>query len=177
MNGLGRRVARVLACALDLPANYFAAALREPSTYSQLFHYPSVAPERESASLGAGEHVDWGLLTILLQDDVGGLEVRTPDGRRHAVAPVPDAFVVILGELILRLTDGQFRSAPHRVARNTTGRSRYAMPTFIDPDYDAWIACVPTCQPADREPRYPACTLGAHMLEMARTTLSAGPRP
>lgn len=168
MNELARRLARVLARSLDLDAAYFDRALAEPLTYSQLFHYPPQPADAARARLGAGAHVDWGMLTILLQDDVGGLEVLGDDGRWRAAPPVPDAFVVILGEMIPRLTDGRYRSATHRVAANRSGRSRYSMPTFVDPDYDYRVECVPTCRPATGRPRFAPCTVSEHMIAMAR---------
>ena len=177
MNGLGRRLAGVLALSLDLPAAFFAQALAEPLTYTQLLYYPALPPGAGGRRIGAGAHVDWGLLTMLLQDDVGGLEVRTPDGSWEAVAPVPGTFVIILGEMILRLTDRRYRSAMHRVAKNVSGRDRYSMPTFFDPAYDERIACVPTCRPAVGAPRHPACTVAAHMREMAHAPLSASDDP
>ena len=178
MNRLGRRLAGVFALSLGLSEDYFSAALSEPLTYSQLLCYPALPPEAGRERFGAGMHVDWGMLTILLQDEVGGLEVRTPDQRWHAAPPVPNTFVIILGEMMLRLTSGFYRSATHRVAKNTSGRPRYSMPTFFDPAYDQRIACVPTCRPAQGEPRYPSCTVAEHMLAMARETLSsANERP
>jgi isopenicillin N synthase-like dioxygenase len=176
MNALGQRLAAALARSLALPDDYFSAALREPLTYSQLFTYPSFPPSDETR-FGAGAHVDWGLFTILLQDDVGGLEVSTADGRWMPAPPVSGSFVIILGEMVLRLTNGVYRSALHRVARNTSGRPRYSMPTFVDPAYDWRIACVPTCVPACGAPRFPACTVAEHMREMAEHLLSATDRP
>jgi isopenicillin N synthase-like dioxygenase len=172
MNDLGRRLAGVLALSLDLPETFFRAALAEPLTYSQLLHYPTVDAFAYRNHLGAGAHVDWGMITILLQDDVGGLEVRAPDGTWHAVRPVAGAFVIILGELMVRWTGGRYRSAPHRVAKNTSGRSRYSMPTFVDPSYDEWVACVPTCLPALGDAPYAACSVAEHMRAMARRPLS-----
>ena len=177
MNRLGRRLAGLLARSLELPADYFAAPLSDPLTYSQLLYYPSLPAEGRTNRLGAGAHVDWGMLTILLQDDVGGLEVYAGETAWLAAPPVPDSFVIILGEMILRLTDGFYRSAQHRVKKNTSGRGRYAMPTFFDPEYDYRVACTPTCKPARGEPRYPARTVAQHMQEMARETLSAAATP
>jgi isopenicillin N synthase-like dioxygenase len=173
MNALGRRLAALLARSLDLPEEYFAAALLEPMTYSQLFHYLSQPRMPLASQLGAGAHVDWGFLTILAQDDVGGLEVRDALGGWSAAPPVPGTLVVILGEMILRLTNGRYRSATHRVAINTSGRSRYSLPTFIDPNYDYQITCVPTCRPAAEAPRFADASFAEHMLEMAKQRLSA----
>ena len=169
---LGRQLAGLLALSLTLPEDYFAPLLREPLLYSQLFHYPSVSAARPAQRFGAGAHLDWGMLTILLQDDVGGLDVRAHDTSWHAAQPVPGTFVIILGEMMVRLTDGFYRSAMHRVRRNDSGRSRYSMPTFFDPGYDERVTCVPTCTPADGEPRYPARTVAEHVREMARQPLS-----
>jgi isopenicillin N synthase-like dioxygenase len=176
MNDLGRRMARVLALSLDLPEAYFAPALGDPLTYLQLLHYPSTPPDASLSRFGAGAHVDWGLLTLLLQDDVGGLQLRSDAGRWHDAAPEPGTFVIILGEMILRLTNGRYRSARHRVVQNASGRGRYATATFFDPPYDYRVACVPTCLPPHGEPQYPPRTVGEHMLEMAGATLS-GARP
>jgi isopenicillin N synthase-like dioxygenase len=117
MNALGRRLARLLAQSLNLPEDYFAAALLDPLTYSQLFHYPPQAAGT-NAQIGAGAHVDWGFITILAQDEVGGLEVHDERGDWSAVPPIAGTFVIILGEMILRITNGRYRSAPHRVAIN-----------------------------------------------------------
>lgn len=172
MNGLGRRIAGLLALSLALPEDYFSGVLSEPLTYSQLLRYPSQPFDASGTGLGAGAHVDWGMMTLLLEDEVGGLEIE-PAGRGwQRVAPVANSFVIILGEMMLRLTGGLYRSAKHRVRSNTSGRDRYAMPTFFDPGYDARIACVPTCLPLGGVARYPACTVAEHMQEMARATLS-----
>jgi isopenicillin N synthase-like dioxygenase len=172
MNGLGRGLAGALALSLELPETFFAPGLAQPLTYSQLLHYPAVDASAFQRHLGAGAHVDWGMLTILLQDDVGGLEVRADDGTWHPVLPIPGALLIILGELMVRWTGGRYRSAVHRVAKNVSGRSRYSMPTFIDPSYDEWVACVPTCLPMHGEAPYAACTVADHMRAMARERLS-----
>lgn len=171
MNALGRHVAGILALSLDLPEAYFADGLREPLTYSQLFHYPPVSDDA-SPRIGAGAHVDWGMLTFLLQDDVGGLEVRVAGGTWIAAPPVAGTVVVILGEMMLRFTNGAYRSATHRVQKNTSGRSRYSMPTFFDPAYDYRVTCVPTQVPARGQALFPALTVAEHMREMARQPLS-----
>jgi isopenicillin N synthase-like dioxygenase len=171
MTGLGRRLAQLLAGSLDLPAAFFDAALREPLVYTQLFRYPSLAGASALAR-GAGAHVDWGMLTILAQDDVGGLEVRDAAGAWHPVPPIAHTFVIILGELMVRYTGGAYRSPMHRVTRNTSGRDRYSMPAFFDPAYDEVVACVPTCRPRRGEPRFPPRTVMEHMREMRHDPLS-----
>jgi isopenicillin N synthase-like dioxygenase len=175
MNELGRHIARIFALSLDLAPSYFDDALADPLTYSQLFHYPPHSAKAITRSFGAGAHVDWGLFTILAQDDVGGLEVRAPDGTWHAAPPQPGTLAIILGELVVRLTNGRYRAAMHRVAANTSTRGRYSTATFIDPHYDYRAACVPTCLPPDGLPHSPAPTVAEHMIDMARSRLPVSP--
>jgi isopenicillin N synthase-like dioxygenase len=82
-----------------------------------------------------GEHTDYGLLTILLQDDAGGLEVKSRSGWVSA-PPVPGSFVCNIGDMLDRMTGGLYRSTPHRV-RNTAPRDRLSFPFFFDPNFFA----------------------------------------
>lgn len=146
---VGPRVLAALARSLDLPASYFAEHLtRRPTNLFRIFHYPVPARGDEGA-WGVGEHTDYGLLTLLKQDDRGGLEVKTPSGWIDA-PPLPGTFVVNLGDMLDRLTGGLYRSTPHRV-RNASGKSRYSWPFFLDPAFDATIAPLPgfAVRPAD----------------------------
>jgi isopenicillin N synthase-like dioxygenase len=137
---LGHVVMSALGVALGHPEDAFRARyLADPLTLFRIFHYPPPPPEQ---TWGVGEHTDYGLLTILAQDDCGGLEVRSRDGWVEA-PPIPGAFVCNLGDMLERLSNGRYRSTPHRV-RNRSGRDRVSMAFFFDPSFDA---VVPT--PAD----------------------------
>ena len=87
---------------------------------------------------GVGEHSDYGLLTILWQDDVGGLQVKTREGWVDA-PPLPRSFVCNIGDMLDRMTGGLYLSTPHRVALNTSGRDRLSMPFFFDPHFEARV--------------------------------------
>lgn len=129
-----------VAMSLGLEADYFAKAYTaDPTVLFRIFHYPA-APE-DDAGWGVGEHTDYGLLTLLAQDGLGGLQVKTPSGWIEA-PPVPGAFVCNIGDMLDRLTGGEFRSTPHRV-RNTSGRDRLSFPLFFDPAFDAVIRPLP----------------------------------
>jgi isopenicillin N synthase-like dioxygenase len=82
-----------------------------------------------------GEHTDYGLLTLLYQDEIGGLQVKHGSGWID-VPYVPGSFVVNVGDMLERLTSGRYTSALHRVI-NSSGRSRISMPFFFDPRFDA----------------------------------------
>src|SRR5207247_6938094 len=86
---------------------------------------------------GVGEHTDYGLLTILLQDDAGGLEVRSRS-RWIPAPPVPGSFVCNIGDMLDRMTRGLYRSTPHRV-RNPAPRDRLSFPFFFDPSFFARV--------------------------------------
>ncbi|MDO9335672.1 MAG: 2-oxoglutarate and iron-dependent oxygenase domain-containing protein [Caulobacter sp.] len=129
-----------VALSLGLPADYFARTYTaDPTVLFRIFHYPA-APAGD-AGWGVGEHTDYGLLTLLAQDDLGGLQVKTPSGWTPA-PPVPGAFVCNIGDMLDRLTGGEFRSTPHRV-RNSSGRDRLSFPLFFDPAFDAVIQPLP----------------------------------
>lgn len=143
MTELGQLVARGLALALGLEEAWLATHLTaDPTILFRIFHYPSEqSAGAPKPSWGVAEHTDYGLLTLLLQDAVGGLEVRTRRGWTP-VPPIPGTFVCNLGDMLERMTGGLYRSTPHRV-RNTTGRSRLSCAFFFDPSWDTEVQRLP----------------------------------
>lgn len=127
-------VARSLGLAADYFARHYTA---EPTVLFRVFHYPAA----EGEGWGVGEHTDYGLLTLLAQDEVGGLQVKTPRGWVDA-PPVAGSLVCNIGDMLDRLSGGEFRSTPHRV-RNTSGRSRLSFLFFFDPDFAAEVRPLP----------------------------------
>ena len=104
-----------------------------PTTWLRLLHYPPQDPQSPEDEFGSAPHTDFGAITILAQDDVGGLSVKTVDGRWVDVPPIPGAFVLNVGDMLHRLSNGLLRSTPHRVT-NRTGRERFSIPFFYDPN-------------------------------------------
>jgi isopenicillin N synthase-like dioxygenase len=171
MTGLAGRLMAALALSLDLPEGAFADFCREPIAVLRLLHYPPQPPARPGQ--GAGAHTDFGGLTILLQDESGGLEVH--DRAADAWTPAPPlagTLVVNLGDLIARWTNDRYRSTPHRVV-NRSGRRRYSAPFFFSGAPAYGVACLETClQPGER-PKYPPVTVEAHIRERYRQTYGA----
>jgi isopenicillin N synthase-like dioxygenase len=167
---LGVTLMRLLALSLDLDEDYFdAAVLVDPMITLRLLRYPPHPADARPNQFGAGAHTDWGAITILAQDDLGGLEVLNPAGRWIPATPVPDTFVVNLGDMIPRWTNGRYRSNPHRVVnRDRDGRARYSIPFFFGPSYYTRVECLPTCRVAGAEPLFPPCSAGDHLAEMYR---------
>jgi len=141
---LGHTLMAALAEALGSdPVAFRARYLARPITLFRIFHYPPpAATGAPEAAWGVGEHTDYGLLTILAQDDLGGLEVRTRDGWLDA-PPLPDTFVCNLGDMLESISGGRYRSTPHRV-RNRAAGGRLSMPFFFDPSFDAVIEADPS---------------------------------
>jgi isopenicillin N synthase-like dioxygenase len=136
---VGHTLLAAISLALDLDEGWFDRHLTAaPTVLFRVFRYPELV---NAESWSVGEHTDYGLLTILAQDAVGGLEVRGRDGW-VAAPPIADAFVVNLGDMLERMTAGRYRSTPHRV-RNTGTRDRISFPLFLDPAWNAEVLPVP----------------------------------
>lgn len=133
LTGLGHRLMTSIGRGLRLGDNYFVDRYTgSPTTLFRIFNYPA---SRTVDDRGVGEHTDYGLITLLYQDEVGGLQVKHGSGWID-VPFVPGSFVVNVGDMLERLTSGRYTSALHRVI-NTSGRSRISMPFFFDPRFDA----------------------------------------
>lgn len=128
-----------VALSLGLDAQYFRRIYTaQPTMLFRIFHYPA---SDATEGWGVGEHTDYGLLTLLAQDDKGGLQVKTSRGWIDA-PPIPGTLVCNIGDMLDRLTGGVYRSTPHRVL-NVSGRSRLSFPFFFDPGFDARIVPLP----------------------------------
>ncbi|HUP84866.1 MAG TPA: 2-oxoglutarate and iron-dependent oxygenase domain-containing protein [Acidimicrobiales bacterium] len=140
LTGVAHRLAECLAQALGLDRRWFAEHLTsDPLILFRIFHYP---PDPSPGEWGVGEHTDYGLLTLLRQDDAGGLEVRSAGGGWMDAPPIPNSFVCNLGDMLERMTGGVYRSTPHRV-RNTSGVSRLSFPFFFDPGWNVVVPPLP----------------------------------
>lgn len=129
-----------VALSLGLDAQYFRRTYTaQPTLLFRVFEYPASPPNDES--WGVGEHTDYGLLTLLAQDEHGGLQVKTPHGWIEA-PPIEGALVCNIGDMLDRLTGGYYKSTPHRV-RNVSGKSRLSFPFFFDPGWNAEIVPLP----------------------------------
>ena len=138
ITGLGHALMEGLALSLGLEAGYFnERCTRDPLTLFRIFHYPPLAPDKRDTNWSVGEHTDYGVLTILRQDDVGGLDVKSRGGWIEA-PPVAGSFLCNIGDMLDRMTGGLYRSTPHRV-RNRGDRGRLSFPFFFDPDFEAEV--------------------------------------
>jgi isopenicillin N synthase-like dioxygenase len=163
---LSNHLMHLIALSLELPERFFDAQFSDPNVSLRLLHYAPHPKDARSNQLGAGAHTDWGAITVLAQDDCGGLEVQTAGGDWVRANPIEGTFVVNIGDLLAHWTNDLYRSTPHRVLNNLSGRDRYSAAFFYDPDYHARIECLPGCHTESNPPRYAPCTAGEHNYQM-----------
>ena len=168
LHALTGRLMRMSALALDLPEAWFDPDFEEPSLTLRFVNYPDQPVEPLPGQLRYGAHHDYGGLTILRQDDApGGLEICDRGGAWRAVSVIPDSFVINVGDLMQRWTNGRWRSTLHRVvnpSRTLTGSTqRLSMVAFTGPHEAATVACLPTCHGAANPPRFEPVAAGEYI--------------
>jgi isopenicillin N synthase-like dioxygenase len=165
LRALGLHVLRLIALSLDMPEDSFEEPYRFANPTARIHRYPPQPGDAAFNQLGAGAHTDWGGITLLAQDEAGGLEVQGADGTWLRAQPIPGTFVVNLGDLMARWTNDVYRSTFHRVMNNLSGRERYSIAFFLSPAYHALVEPLPTCRTAGEQPKYPPCTAGEHVAQ------------
>ncbi|MEO9573621.1 MAG: 2OG-Fe(II) oxygenase family protein [Tateyamaria sp.] len=142
MTELGYQLMGLALDAIGTTDRSILSAFKTPTIWLRLLHYPPLPPQAPEDLYGSAPHKDFGCLTLLAQDDVGGLQVQTPAGQWVDAPPRDDAFIVNVGDMLHRMSNGKLLSTPHRVI-NATGRERYSVPFFFDPTVSATIKPLP----------------------------------
>lgn len=137
---LGLALLPAFSVAVGEAPDFFDALFAPPATALRLIHYPPSPATRPEDLFGISPHTDYGFLTILAQDDVGGLQIRTADGDWIDAPYRPDCFILNIGDILARWTNGVFNSTPHRVVNKSAEQSRYSIGMFFDPNLDAVIS-------------------------------------
>ena len=159
---VGQRVLEGFAIALEAPRTYFRDLYKRPLVRTRLLHYPPQPEGSGEDQFGAAPHTDWGCMTLLWQDQVGGLQVRNRAGQWIAAPYIEGTFVVNIGDMLERWSNDLFVSTPHRVV-NASGRERYSIPMFYDPDFDTAVECLPNCSGTGNPPKYPRTVAGEYI--------------
>jgi isopenicillin N synthase-like dioxygenase len=153
------RLLAAFATALDVSPDYFRKRIGKPISRASIVYYPPQPAELGDEQFGVGPHTDYGVLTLVYQDQTGGLEVKGRDGQWLTAHPIPGTLVVNVGDLLGRWTNDRFVSTPHRVV-NRSGRERFSTAIFVDPDADTEI--VPVARPGEAA-KYAPVTCGAYI--------------
>lgn len=159
---LGFRLVELFEAALDLPEGRFRDCFGRHMGFIRALRYPAAPEIRPDDLYGAAPHTDFGFLTVVTQDDAGGLQVRRRDGAWIDAPRLPGTAVVNVGDMLMRWTNDRFVSTPHRVL-NPAGRERYSLAFFFDPEFDTVVECLPTCRGPGNPARYPSTTWGEYL--------------
>lgn len=164
LKALALRLVPVFEQALGADLGTLVSSFEQPTTFLRLLHYPPQDPAGPDDEFGSNPHTDYGFVTILAQDGSGGLQVRAPDGETWLeVPPRPGAFVLNIGDIGERWSNGTLRSTPHRVI-NRTGRDRFSIPFFFDPSARAVVEPLPCCITPAEKPRFEKVVYAEYLL-------------
>lgn len=168
MGDLGSQVMRLFAAALELPHDYFERFHSYPRSALSCINYPYSDEPPLPNQKGAGEHSDYGTLTILKPDpDVAGLEIKLRSGQWAAAPLVDDKFIVNIGDLMARWTNDRWVSTLHRVvkpdAMNGRSNRRQSLAFFQNTNYDAEIRCIETCLGTGEKAKYEPVLAGDYL--------------
>lgn len=163
MEELSAELMKLFAIALDLPEHWFEDKLDHHMTNLCANWYFPLSDEPLPDQYRKGPHTDWGSLTVLYQDDAGGLQVVDKRGEWVDVPCIPGSYVINIGDLMAVWTNERWVSTMHRVVSDTSTmrRPRISIPFFHQPNYDAVVECLPSCTSPDDPPRHPPVTSGA----------------
>lgn len=157
----------------------FEQYFNNPNRVIRLLHYNNDRSEIDEGIFGCGAHTDYGVLTFLLTDDVEALQIYPKAGSNNNidvndnnwifVPPLKDAFIVNLGDMLERWTNDYYKSTLHRVI-NLSGRERYSIPFFFEPDFDTLVEAIPCCTSEKNPPKYEPITSGKYLINKYNDT-------
>lgn len=169
---LGRDLHRGFALDLGVEPDFFECRLDRPIATLRLLHYPPVAAPIADGQLGAGVHTDYGNVTLLATDAVGGLMVQERSGRWLDAPLIPNTFVCNIGDSLMRWSNDVYVSTPHKVVC-PRGADRYSVAFFLDPNPDAIVDCLPSCVGPGRPAKYRPITAGDFLQSRLEPTYAA----
>ncbi|WP_299777268.1 2-oxoglutarate and iron-dependent oxygenase domain-containing protein [uncultured Roseobacter sp.] len=144
---LGIDIHRAFAADLGLEPEHFTSAFNDPLAALRLLHYPPGSGAKNE--IGAGAHTDYGAITLLMTDGEAGLQVKPRGGDWTDVPHVPGAYVVNIGDCLMRWTNDIYVSTPHRVL--PPKRQRRSVAFFVEAHPDTVVAALP----GTGTPKYP----------------------
>jgi len=177
-HGLHVRVMRAIALGLDLQENFFQDKINAQEHNLRLLNYPAIKTDllREDGQARAGAHTDYGTLTLLFQDSVGGLQVQNPTTKQFMPAPpIPGTIVINVADLLARWSNDVLRSTLHRVVAPVNEPEgvtpqRQSIAFFCNPNFDAEISCLPHCFGPGNPRKYDPVTTEEYIVRRLRET-------
>ncbi|ATY64486.1 thymine dioxygenase [Cordyceps militaris] len=177
---LHAQVMSAVAVGLGLPETYFDAFVDRGDNTLRLLHYPPVRADVFKTNVGqvrAGEHSDYGSITLLFQDGRGGLQVKSPSGTFVDATPIPDTIVVNAGDLLARWSNDTIKSTVHRVVEPPHDDdsvevypARYSIAYFCNPNADSVIEAMPGTYADEADKKYESITSGDYLYQRLAAT-------
>ena len=137
-DNLARNLMQGFALGLGLEKNFFLKTSENPLSRASLVYYPNQSLEHGKNQFGVSSHTDFGVLTVLCQDSVGGLQIQDINGEWFHAPPIDNTIIVNVADLLSRWTAGEYKSTPHRVVNNS-GKERLSIVLAFDPDPETII--------------------------------------
>ena len=169
---LGRRITEGLAMSLGLENNFFAPYMSKSHSFMRIVNYPPYRKKQEeNVGDGIGAHIDYGFLTILLQDNLGGLEVKNTDNEWLSAPIIPGTFLINIGHMIQRWTNDYYKATVHRVIP-PEHETRCSLPFFFEPNFDTIVVPLDKFCSKDNPPRYEPFHFGDYVERTFGTSYS-----
>ncbi|KAK8114330.1 thymine dioxygenase [Apiospora kogelbergensis] len=171
-------VMRAIAVAMDLDEKFFDGFTDVGDNTLRLLHYPEVRKDLFKINPGqvrAGAHSDYGSITLLFQDQRGGLQVRSPTGVFVDATPIPDTCVVNAGDLLARWSNDTIKSTIHRVVEPPSGDgdvypARYSIAYFCNPNFKSYIEAIPGTYATETDKKYAGISSGDYLVQRLAAT-------
>ena len=170
ISALCEKIYRAFALSLGLPENYFGAMNQKPLDILRLLRYPPQPVVDDADQIGTGAHSDFDCFTVLYQDPTGGLQVLNSAGEWIDAPPIEGTFLINVGDMLERWTNGLFVSTIHRVI-NRAQTERYSSVFFAAPSYSTEIACLPSCCSEKNPAKYPSISAGDYIVSRYEAVL------
>ncbi|KAL1966832.1 hypothetical protein VTN77DRAFT_3797 [Rasamsonia byssochlamydoides] len=180
---LHMKVMRAIALGMGLPETFFDEFTNSGDNTLRLLHYPPVSKDvfrKNPGQVRAGEHSDYGSITLLFQDSRGGLQVRSPRGTFVDAVPIADTIVVNAGDLLARWSNDIIKSTRHRVVEPPVQEdnessdmypARYSVAYFCNPNLDKFIEALPgTYGDGIGEKKYEGIHSGEYLVQRLTVT-------
>lgn len=175
MLNLAKNLLKVFSVAFGMEPNYLDRFFINPSYFLRLQYYPKQPNQIPEEQYGIAPHTDYGFFTLLAQNDVEGLEIKTPSGEWVAVPCLPDTLVMNNGDMLKRWSNDAFNSIPHRVI-NRSEVERYSVPFFFEPNMHSMIGIIESCITPERPAKYSPIMYGEYLLDRIQGNYGLGNR-
>lgn len=169
-----RQVLTVFARALDVPDDFFNSKHDGQNTSLRYLYYPASLVSETDSQMGAGAHTDYGSITLLFQDAIGGLQLQQDDGSWLDFEPIDGAAVLNTGDLMAHWSNNRYPSTVHRVLPRSGVADRQSVAFFVDPDSHVNVKCLDSCVEDQRPARFDDITAGAHIQRKIEATHKTG---